>query len=69
MPALFQALNYSVVSAYSKKETLYLLKDVTGYFKPRQMTALVRLKHVKKKCYTVLKQLGRWSPPNCLFNL
>jgi hypothetical protein len=36
-----QSLNYTVISAYNKKETLYLLKDVTGYFKPRQMTALV----------------------------
>jgi hypothetical protein len=26
----------------NKKETLYLLKDVTGYFRPQEMAALVR---------------------------
>jgi hypothetical protein len=40
--ALLQALNYTVINAYNKKETLYLLKDVTGYFRPGQMAALVR---------------------------
>lgn len=37
-----QDLNYTVINAHTKqKETLYLLKDVTGYFKPGQMAALV----------------------------
>jgi hypothetical protein len=40
--SLVQALNYTVINAYNKKETLYLLKDVTGYFRPGQMAALVR---------------------------
>lgn len=40
--AQLQALNYTVVSAYNKKETIYLLKDVTGHFRPGQMSALVR---------------------------
>jgi hypothetical protein len=26
----------------NKKETLYLLKEVTGYFRPQEMAALVR---------------------------
>jgi hypothetical protein len=30
-----------VISAYNKKETLYLLKDITGYFRPGTMAALM----------------------------
>lgn len=36
-----QGLSYTVVSAYNKKETLYLLKDVTGYFRLGTMAALM----------------------------
>lgn len=36
-----QDLTYSVRNNQNRKETLYLLKGVTGYFQPRRMTALV----------------------------
>lgn len=41
MPITIQGLSYSVISAYNKKETLYLLKDITGYFRPGTMAALM----------------------------
>lgn len=37
-----QGLSYSVVNEHNKKETLHLLTDVTTYFQPGQMAALVR---------------------------
>jgi len=37
-----QGLGYSVVNEHNKKETLHLLRDVTGYFKRGEMAALVR---------------------------
>jgi hypothetical protein len=37
-----QGLSYSVPKNQNNKETLYLLKDVTGYFRPQEMAALVR---------------------------
>ena len=36
-----QDLTYSVRNNQNRKELLYLLKGVTGYFQPRRMTALV----------------------------
>jgi len=41
MPITIQALNYTVINASNNNETLYLLKDVTGYFRPGQMAALM----------------------------
>jgi hypothetical protein len=36
-----QELTYNVQSSHEKGKTLSLLKDVTGYFLPQQMAALV----------------------------
>lgn len=41
MTITIQALDYTVINAHNTKETLFLLKDVTGYFKPGQMAALM----------------------------
>eukprot|EP00879_Flechtneria_rotunda_P005742 GHRR01006043.1.p1 GENE.GHRR01006043.1~~GHRR01006043.1.p1 ORF type:complete len:547 (+),score=129.21 GHRR01006043.1:934-2574(+) len=41
MPITVQDLSYSVRNVQNKKETLYLLQGVTGYFKPRRMAALM----------------------------
>lgn len=34
----------------NKKETLYLLKDVTGFFRPQEMAALVSSSCLKPYC-------------------
>ncbi|KAJ9505479.1 hypothetical protein QJQ45_025438, partial [Haematococcus lacustris] len=39
---IFQQLNYHVPSIANKKERAYLLKDVTGFINPHELTALVR---------------------------
>ncbi|WIA12825.1 hypothetical protein OEZ85_006453 [Tetradesmus obliquus] len=41
MTLTIQGLSYSVLNNQNKKETLYLLKDVTGFFRPQEMAALM----------------------------
>jgi hypothetical protein len=50
-----QSLTYRVVSNQNAKESLTLLQDVTGYFKPRQMAALVML-HSASQNYLPMQQ-------------
>lgn len=37
-------MNYTVVNSQNKKEKINLLTDVSGFFNPGQMSALVRLR-------------------------
>ncbi|KAF6250828.1 P-loop containing nucleoside triphosphate hydrolase protein [Scenedesmus sp. NREL 46B-D3] len=41
MTLTIQGLSYSVLNNQNTKETLYLLKGVTGYFRPQEMAALM----------------------------
>eukprot|EP00882_Tetradesmus_deserticola_P013904 GHRQ01014769.1.p1 GENE.GHRQ01014769.1~~GHRQ01014769.1.p1 ORF type:complete len:358 (+),score=157.31 GHRQ01014769.1:271-1344(+) len=41
MTLTIQGLSYSVRNNQNKKDVLYLLKDVTGYFRPQEMAALM----------------------------
>eukprot|EP01026_Neomeris_dumetosa_P044309 TRINITY_DN37288_c0_g1_i5.p1 TRINITY_DN37288_c0_g1~~TRINITY_DN37288_c0_g1_i5.p1 ORF type:complete len:593 (-),score=52.46 TRINITY_DN37288_c0_g1_i5:42-1727(-) len=38
---IMKNVNYTVINRANRKETLYLLKDVTGYMQPAEMTALM----------------------------
>uniref|UniRef100_A0A7S0ULM3 ABC transporter domain-containing protein n=1 Tax=Polytomella parva TaxID=51329 RepID=A0A7S0ULM3_9CHLO len=41
MRVIFKDLSHTVVNSANKKETLYLLKDVSGYFEAHEMSALM----------------------------
>ncbi len=43
-PMSSQDVNYTVVNSQNKKEKINLLTDVSGFFNPGQMSALVRLR-------------------------